>query len=45
MDRKKTFNIGYFITALLLLGLFQLWLASRDVAQLSHSARWFDGFP
>ena len=37
MDRKKTFNIGYFITALLLLGLFQLWLASRDVAQLSHS--------
>ncbi len=37
MDRKHTFNIGYVVFALVLLGLFQLWLASRDVAQLSHT--------
>ncbi|MGB3390288.1 MAG: ATP-dependent zinc metalloprotease FtsH [Pseudaminobacter sp.] len=37
MGRKQTFNIGYVIFALVLLGLFQMWLASRDVAQLSHT--------
>lgn len=37
MDRKHTFNIGYFAIALFLLGLFQMWLAWRDVAQLSHT--------
>lgn len=37
MDRKNKFNIGYFIFAFLLLGLFQVWLASRDVSQLSYS--------
>ncbi|MCT7668119.1 ATP-dependent zinc metalloprotease FtsH [Shinella kummerowiae] len=38
MDRKHTFNVGYFLLALFLLGAFQTWLAWRDVAQLSHSA-------
>lgn len=37
MDRKQQFNFGYFIVALLILGLFQMWLAWRDVAQLSHT--------
>lgn len=37
MDRKNTFNIGYLVTAILLFTLFQVWLASRDVAQLSHT--------
>ena len=37
MDRKHTFSISYFILALVLLGLFQMWLAWRDVAQLSHT--------
>ena len=37
MNRKHTLNTGYFLVALLLLGLFQMWLAWRDVAQLSHS--------
>lgn len=37
MDRKQTFNIGYVIFALVLIGLFQMWLAWRDVAQLSHT--------
>jgi cell division protease FtsH len=37
MDRKRQFNIGYFVVALLLLGLFQMWLAWRDVAQLSYT--------
>lgn len=37
MDRKRTFNISYFILALVLLGLFQMWLAWRDVAQLSYT--------
>ncbi|CDX16755.1 protease, ATP-dependent zinc-metallo [Mesorhizobium sp. ORS 3324] len=37
MDRKHSFNIGYFILALVLVGLFQIWLGWRDVAQLSYS--------
>jgi len=37
MDRKHTFNIGYFLLALFLLGAFQTWLAWRNVAQLSHT--------
>ena len=37
MDRKQQFNFGYFVVALLILGLFQMWLAWRDVAQLSHT--------
>ena len=37
MDRKRTFNVGYFLLALFLLGAFQTWLAWRDVAQLSHT--------
>ncbi|MGB3389978.1 MAG: ATP-dependent zinc metalloprotease FtsH [Pseudaminobacter sp.] len=37
MDRKHSFNIGYFILALVLLGAFQVWLAWRDVAQLSYT--------
>jgi len=37
MDRKLTFNIGYFILVLVLLGLFQMWVAWRDVAQLSYT--------
>ncbi|TWH31215.1 MULTISPECIES: ATP-dependent zinc metalloprotease FtsH [unclassified Aminobacter] len=37
MDRKQTFNVGYFIFALCVMGLFQLWLASQEVAQLSHT--------
>jgi cell division protease FtsH len=37
MDRKWTFNLGYFIVAFALLLLFQAWLGSRDVAQLTYS--------
>jgi cell division protease FtsH len=37
MDRKHQFNIGYFIIALLMVGLFQMWFAWRDVAELSYS--------
>lgn len=37
MDKKHGFNIGYFILALVLMGLFQFWLGWRDVAQLSYS--------
>ncbi|WEX12085.1 ATP-dependent zinc metalloprotease FtsH [Chelativorans sp. AA-79] len=37
MNRKHKLNIGYIIFVFILLGLFQLWLASRDVAQLSYS--------
>lgn len=37
MDRKHTFNIGYFIFALILIGMFQMWVASRDIAQLSYT--------
>jgi cell division protease FtsH len=37
MDRKHSFNIGYFVFAMLLLSLFQLWLGWRDIAQLSYS--------
>lgn len=37
MDGKHRFNIGYFILALVLVGLFQVWLGWRDVAQLSYS--------
>ncbi|CAK7255812.1 MULTISPECIES: ATP-dependent zinc metalloprotease FtsH [unclassified Shinella] len=37
MDRKHTFNIGYFLLALFLLGAFQAWLAWREVVPLSHT--------
>ncbi len=37
MDRKRTLNLGYFIFALVLIGLFQVWMASRDIAHLSYS--------
>lgn len=37
MDRKHTFDIGYFIFALVLLDLFQVWSASREVVQRSYS--------
>lgn len=37
MNRKQTFNISYLIFTLVVIGLFQMWLASRDVAQLSHT--------
>lgn len=37
MDRKHTFNVGYFLLALFLLGAFQTWLSWRDVARLSHT--------
>lgn len=37
MDRKQTFNIAYLIVALSAIGLFQMLLAWRDIAQLSHT--------
>jgi cell division protease FtsH len=37
MERKHTFNIGYVIFGLVVLGLIQFWLAYRDVASLSYS--------
>lgn len=37
MDRKHTFNIAYLIVALSAIGLFQMLLAWRDIAQLSHT--------
>jgi cell division protease FtsH len=37
MERKHTFNIGYVIFGLLLIGLLQFWLSYRDLAQLTYS--------
>jgi cell division protease FtsH len=37
MDKKHSLNIGYFIFAFLLLGLFQAWMAYRDVSVISYS--------
>jgi cell division protease FtsH len=37
MNGKHTFNIGYFIVAIVLMGIFQFWLAYRDVAMLSYT--------
>ncbi|MGX8013510.1 ATP-dependent zinc metalloprotease FtsH [Mesorhizobium sp. ORM8.1] len=37
MDNKQKFNIGYVMAALLIIGLFQFWLAYRDTAQISYS--------
>ena len=44
MDRKHSFNIGYFVFAMLLLSLFQLWLGWRDVA-LGETVRTQFGVP
>ncbi|MBX4938435.1 ATP-dependent zinc metalloprotease FtsH [Rhizobium binae] len=37
MERKHGFNIGYFVVTIVLVGLFQLWLASRDVLNIPYS--------
>jgi len=37
MDKKFQFNAGYFIVAFLLITAFQLWLGSRQVAQIDYS--------
>jgi cell division protease FtsH len=37
MERKHTFNIGYVMLGLLIIGAIQFWLAYRDVAPLSYS--------
>jgi cell division protease FtsH len=37
MERKHTFNLSYFIFGLVVIGLVQLWVSYRDVAQLSYS--------
>jgi len=37
MERKHGFNLGYLFVALVLIGLFQAWFATRDIAQPSYS--------
>ncbi|MGO6819655.1 ATP-dependent metallopeptidase FtsH/Yme1/Tma family protein [Rhizobium leguminosarum] len=37
MERKHTFSIGYFLVAMAFLGLFQLWLASRNTMEIAYS--------
>ena len=37
MERKNTFNFGYFLVAFLVIIGFQMWFTSRDVAQISYS--------
>ncbi|MEP9370704.1 ATP-dependent zinc metalloprotease FtsH [Mesorhizobium sp. KR1-2] len=37
MDKKKTFNVGYFIAAFLAISLLQLWLTYRSVEQVSYT--------
>jgi cell division protease FtsH len=37
MERKHRFNIGYILVAFLLMGLFQLWLAARNVQEIAYS--------
>jgi cell division protease FtsH len=37
MERKHTFNLGYLIFGLAVIGLIQFWISYRDVAQLSYS--------
>jgi cell division protease FtsH len=37
MERKHTFNVGYFLFAFLAVMIFQFWMTYRDVAQLSYT--------
>ncbi|MBX5142515.1 hypothetical protein HJB79_27755 [Rhizobium lentis] len=37
MERKHGFNLGYFFVAMVLVGLFQLWLASRHIVEVGYS--------
>lgn len=37
MERKHGFNLGYFFVTMVLIGVFQLWLASRDVVRIPYS--------
>ncbi len=37
MNRTHGFNIGYFVVAMLLLGVFQMWLGYRNVAAISYT--------
>ena len=37
MERKNTFNLGYFLVAFLVIIGFQMWFTSRDVARISYS--------
>ena len=37
MERKHTFNLGYFLVAFLIWIGFQLWFTARDVARISYS--------
>lgn len=37
MERKHGFNLGHFFAAMALVGLFQLWLASRDIVEIGYS--------
>ena len=37
MNPKHSFNIGYFVVAFLLISIFQVWVATRQVATISYS--------
>jgi len=37
MDKKHTFNIGYFVVAIVLLLGFEFWMGYRNVAQLTYT--------
>ncbi|WP_176084159.1 ATP-dependent zinc metalloprotease FtsH [Martelella sp. HB161492] len=37
MERKHTFNFGYFLVAFLIIMAFQAWFTSRDYAEISYS--------
>ncbi|MGN6585824.1 MAG: ATP-dependent metallopeptidase FtsH/Yme1/Tma family protein, partial [Rhizobiaceae bacterium] len=37
MDKRHTFNIGYFVVAIVLLLGFEFWMSYRNVAQLSYT--------
>ena len=37
MEQKHRFNIGYLFVAMVLLGVFQFWLAARNVQEVSYS--------
>jgi cell division protease FtsH len=37
MERKWSLSIGYFIAVFIIIALFQLWLASREVAEISYT--------
>lgn len=37
MDKRRTYNLWYFVVAMLLFGAFQLWLSYRSIETITYS--------